>query len=158
MTLIGIGGAGIQFLVAALEGGATCSLAVGMDEKEPLDVSAFQSFWGLDNKLKLPDAVRDAVRRGYPEFESQLEGERGVVLVCGLGGLTGTFAASELACLLSERGVKTRAVVTLPFLFEGRRREHVADHALRELAYYVDLLVFIVPDRGSVKPSPLGDG
>ena len=46
-----------------------------------------------------------------------------VFLTAGLGGGTGTGAAPIIASLAAEIGALTVAVVTKPFVFEGRRRD-----------------------------------
>ena len=47
-----------------------------------------------------------------------------IFVTTGLGGGTGTGAAPVIASLASELGALTVAVVTKPFKFEGKKRQH----------------------------------
>ncbi|MEA3369588.1 MAG: cell division protein FtsZ [Candidatus Ratteibacteria bacterium] len=79
-----------------------------------------------------------------------------VFLTAGLGGGTGTGATPILAEIAKELNILTIAVVTKPFLFEGRKRSLVADNGLNELRNKVDTLIcipnqklFNVVDKGT---------
>ncbi|MBK6678032.1 MAG: hypothetical protein IPG52_14880 [Rhodocyclaceae bacterium] len=50
-----------------------------------------------------------------------VEGAQRVIIVAGLGGLTGTSLVPLFALAAKESGARTDAVLTLPFEFEGRR-------------------------------------
>jgi len=65
----------------------------------------------------------------------------------GLGGGTGTGGAPIVASLATELGALTVAVVTKPFLFEGRRRLQQAEQGLRELHESVDTVITIPNER-----------
>jgi len=69
-----------------------------------------------------------------------------VFLTGGMGGGTGSGALPVIAHLLREQGVLTVAVVTRPFLFEGKKRARVADEALALLKKEVDTLI-VVPNQ-----------
>lgn len=69
-----------------------------------------------------------------------------VFLAGGMGGGTGSGALPVIARALRERGILTVAFVTRPFMFEGRRREHVAKQALQELHDCVDTLI-VIPNQ-----------
>jgi cell division protein FtsZ len=61
-----------------------------------------------------------------------------------MGGGTGTGAAPIVAQVAKEMGILTVAVVTKPFVFEGKRMA-LAQQGIEELAAYVDSLI-IVPN------------
>jgi cell division protein FtsZ len=63
-----------------------------------------------------------------------------------MGGGTGTGAAPVVAEVAKELGILTVAVVTKPFIFEGKRMR-VADHGLKALSEYVDSLIIIPNDK-----------
>ena len=65
--------------------------------------------------------------------ESALDGAQLVVVVACLGGGTGSGGVSLLCEFARTRGAEVRAVVALPFPFEGRRRRRVAEQALAGL-------------------------
>jgi len=52
-----------------------------------------------------------------------------------------------VASLASELGALTVAVVTKPFLFEGKRRQQQAEQALSELVGCVDTVIVIPNER-----------
>ena len=51
--------------------------------------------------------------------------------MAGLGGGTGTGAAPILARLARESGALVLAIVTMPFEFEGERRQQQAQSGLQ---------------------------
>ena len=70
-----------------------------------------------------------------------------VFVTTGLGGGTGTGGAPIVASLATELEALTVAVVTKPFLFEGRRRLQQAEQGLRELHESVDTVITIPNER-----------
>ncbi len=70
-----------------------------------------------------------------------------VFITSGMGGGTGTGAAPVVARLAKQTGGLTVAVVTKPFLFEGRRRMRQAEEGLAELRSEVDTLIVIPNER-----------
>src|SRR5436190_14083280 len=70
-----------------------------------------------------------------------------VFITAGMGGGTGTGAAPVVARLAKQSGALTVAVVTKPFLFEGRRRQRQAEEGLSELRAEVDTLIVIPNER-----------
>ena len=70
-----------------------------------------------------------------------------IFITAGMGGGTGTGAAPVVARLAKQSGALTVAVVTKPFMFEGRRRQRQADEGLSELRAEVDTLIVIPNER-----------
>jgi len=64
-----------------------------------------------------------------------------------MGGGTGTGAAPIVAEIAKENNCLTIAVVTKPFMFEGKQRMKNADIGINELKQNVDTLVVIPNDR-----------
>ncbi len=64
-----------------------------------------------------------------------------VFLVAGLGGGTGSGAAPVVAQIAAEAGAVVIAFVTLPFTFEGGRRQRQAEEALAELRRVCDAVI-----------------
>ena len=64
-----------------------------------------------------------------------------------MGGGTGTGSASVIAQIARELGALTVAVVTKPFIFEGRRRLKHAETGIDALAQHVDTLITIPNQR-----------
>src|SRR6266566_7570666 len=76
-----------------------------------------------------------------------LEGSDMIFITSGLGGGTGSGAAPVVASLASELGALSVAVVTKPFLFEGKRRMMQSEQALQELIGAVDTVIVIPNER-----------
>src|SRR5438045_9571052 len=70
-----------------------------------------------------------------------------IFITSGLGGGTGSGAAPVVASLASELGALSVAVVTKPFLFEGKRRMMQSEQALQELIGAVDTVIVIPNER-----------
>jgi cell division protein FtsZ len=70
-----------------------------------------------------------------------------VFITAGMGGGTGTGSAPVVARLARQAGALTVAVVTKPFLFEGRRRMRQCEEGLEELRAEVDTLLVIPNER-----------
>src|SRR5262249_27733731 len=69
-----------------------------------------------------------------------------VFIAAGMGGGTGTGAASVIARVARESSILTVAVVTKPFQFEGSRRMRVAEAGIGALRQHVDTLL-IIPNQ-----------
>jgi cell division protein FtsZ len=70
-----------------------------------------------------------------------------VFITAGMGGGTGTGSAPVVARIAKQTGALTVAVVTKPFMFEGRRRMRQAEEGLAELRAEVDTLIVIPNER-----------
>lgn len=70
-----------------------------------------------------------------------------VFLTGGMGGGTGSGGLPVVARALREKGILSVAVVTKPFLFEGKRRAKVAEEAINVLRKEVDTLLVIPNQR-----------
>jgi cell division protein FtsZ len=94
-----------------------------------------------------PEVGRKAALEDTDKIIEALEGSDMIFLTTGLGGGTGSGAAPVVASLASELGALTVAVVTKPFLFEGKRRQQQAEQALSELIGSVDTVIVIPNER-----------
>lgn len=68
-------------------------------------------------------------------------------ITAGMGGGTGTGAAPIIAKAAKEMGILTVAIVTLPFKFEGLRRQNQAIEGMENLKKSVDSILVISNDR-----------
>jgi cell division protein FtsZ len=93
-----------------------------------------------------PDIGRQAALETREQMREQLEGADMIFITAGLGGGTGTGGAPIAAEIAKELGALTVAVVTKPFLFEGKRRNGQAESGIGELRKSVDTLI-IVPNQ-----------
>lgn len=94
-----------------------------------------------------PDIGRKAAEESKEMIESVLEGTDLLFIAAGMGGGTGTGAASVIAKIARDKGILTIAVVTKPFMFEGRVRNDNANLGIVNLKKYVDTLVVIPNDK-----------
>ena len=94
-----------------------------------------------------PDLGRKAVRENQEQVGELLEGSDMVFVTAGMGGGTGTGAASVVAEIARRKGALTVGVVTRPFSFEGRGRTMTADKGLKQLGRKVDTLITVENDR-----------
>lgn len=101
---------------------------------------------GLGAGMK-PEVGREAALESYEEIKSSLEKADIVFIASGFGGGTGTGAAPVVAQAAKEVGALTVAVVTRPFMFEGKKRAKLADMGLAELRKESDSIVIIPNDK-----------
>src|SRR5437870_10816779 len=85
-----------------------------------------------------PEVGRKAALEDSEKIIEALEGADMVFVTAGLGGGTGTGAAPIIASLAAALGALTVAIITKPFLFEGKKRAQQAEQGLRELRECVD--------------------
>lgn len=94
-----------------------------------------------------PDLGREAVLEDREEVREALEGADMVFVTAGMGGGTGTGAAPVVAEIAKELGALTVAIVTKPFLFEGKPRERRAEVGIQNLRQFTDTLITISNQR-----------
>jgi cell division protein FtsZ len=93
-----------------------------------------------------PDVGRRSAIETKEVLKNNLAGADMVFITAGLGGGTGTGGAPIVAEISKEMQILTVAVVTKPFLFEGKRRITQAEEGITELRKIVDTLI-IVPNQ-----------
>jgi len=86
---------------------------------------------------------KDAAMEDRDRIAESLSGADMVFITAGMGGGTGTGAAPVVAEVAKELGILTVAVVTKPFMFEGKKRMKIAEQGIIELSQYVDSLITI---------------
>ena len=94
-----------------------------------------------------PEVGRQAAEDHRAEIEEVLRGADMVFITAGEGGGTGTGGAPVVAEVAKTIGALTIAVVTRPFLFEGRRRSVQAEQGIGKLKEKVDTQIVIPNDR-----------
>ncbi|NBT41709.1 MAG: cell division protein FtsZ [Alphaproteobacteria bacterium] len=154
ITVFGVGGAGgnavnnmirsellgVEFVVAN-----TDAQALALSEAEHRIQLGREVTQGLGAGSK-PEVGMSAAEESMAQIESYLDGIHMCFITAGMGGGTGTGAAPVIAKAAKERNILTVAVVTKPFLFEGRKRMKAADMGLEKLAAVVDILV-VIPNQ-----------
>lgn len=94
-----------------------------------------------------PEVGRQAAEENREDILRSLEGADLVFITCGLGGGTGSGGAPVVAECSREVGALSVAVVTKPFVFEGTKRQRVADEAWKTLSSKVDAIITVPNDR-----------
>jgi cell division protein FtsZ len=96
----------------------------------------------------IPEVGRNAAIETIDDVKKiLLENTKMVFITAGMGGGTGTGAAPIIAQAAKEMGILTVGIVTVPFLFEGKKRKIQADHGIEELKKNVDTLLIICNDK-----------
>jgi cell division protein FtsZ len=94
-----------------------------------------------------PEIGKKAAEESRDMITNALQGADMVFVTAGMGGGTGTGAASVIAEIARECGALTVGVVTRPFTFEGRKRAMQAEQGIAALKEKVDTLIIIPNDR-----------
>ena len=94
-----------------------------------------------------PEIGRKSAEESYEQIKDELQGMNIVLIATGLGGGTGTGASPVVARAAKEVGALTIAVVTKPFVYEGKVRERAAEDGLRELKKEVDTYIVIPNEK-----------
>jgi cell division protein FtsZ len=90
-----------------------------------------------------PAVGKQAAEENKERIKEVLQAADMVFLTAGMGGGTGTGAIPVIAEIAKEMGILTVAVVTKPFLFEGKKKQAIAEQGIAELEKYVDSLITI---------------
>ncbi len=94
-----------------------------------------------------PEVGRAALEESREEIAKVLEGADLVFVTCGMGGGTGTGGAPLIGEMARELGALTIAIVTKPFLFEGKKRMRQAEAGLEALKATVDTMIVVPNER-----------
>lgn len=95
-----------------------------------------------------PEVGRKAAMESIDEIKNALgHNTKMVFITAGMGGGTGTGAAPVVAKVAKDMGILTVGIVTVPFDFEGKRRNEQAQVGLEELKQNVDSLIIINNDK-----------
>ncbi|MBQ6727496.1 MAG: cell division protein FtsZ [Clostridia bacterium] len=155
IRVMGVGGGGCNAINSMIDSGVKSAefFAVNTDNQALLLSKA-------DNCIQIgavltkglgagsdPNVGEAAAEESKEDIASVLQGTDLLFIAAGMGGGTGTGAASVIARIARELGILTVAVVTKPFSFEGRVRNENAKKGIVNLKKYVDTLVVIPNDK-----------
>ena len=88
-----------------------------------------------------------AAKSDSERLKEMMLGSDMIFITAGMGGGTGTGAAPIVARLAKELGMLTVGVVTLPFSFEGRRKQRIANEGIIKMQSYMDALIVVKNDN-----------
>ncbi len=94
-----------------------------------------------------PTVGAAAAQESQREIETALDGADMVFVAAGMGGGTGTGAAPVVAAMAKKMGILTVAVVTKPFVAEGKKRAKMAEQGIAQFREVVDTLIIIPNER-----------
>jgi len=160
ITVFGIGGAGgnaINNMIASkLEG---VRFIAANTDAQALEQSLAEKKIQLGHKLtqglgagSKPSIGGAAAEESISEIKRHITDSHMVFITAGMGGGTGTGAASIVAKAAKDKGILTIGVITKPFNFEGRNRMKIAEAGVAELKKHVDTLITI-PNQNLFKIS-----
>jgi cell division protein FtsZ len=155
IKIVSVGGAGLNALdrivLDGLEGAEV--LAVNTDVQSlASSVAAHKVQLGRTVTRGLgaggdPEVGYQAAFESTEEIREALTGARMIFICTGLGGGTGSGAGPYVAHIAREAGALVLAFATLPFAFEGRRRNAQAREALGRLNEIANAVVCFENDQ-----------
>ena len=163
IKVIGVGGGGNNAVNRMVNANIKSAefIAVNTD-KQALLMSKAQHRVQIGEKLTRglgagadPEVGLKAAEESREVLSEMLKDTDLVFITAGMGGGTGTGAAPIIANIAKELGALTIAVVTKPFVFEGKRRMDNAERGIKELKAVVDTLV-VIPNDKLLKIVPKG--
>lgn len=157
IMVAGVGGAGNNAVNRMIEAGVSSAEFVAINtDKQALILSEANE----NNKIAIgekltkglgagsnPEIGMQAAEESKDKIRERLQGVDLLFIAAGMGGGTGTGAAPVVAKIARECGCVTVAVVTKPFMFEGKRRDENARRGIAELSKVVDTIVIIPNDK-----------
>ncbi len=154
LTVIGVGGAGCNainnMMAAGLQG---VDFVVANTDAQSLAASSAEYRIQLGANLTeglgagaRPEIGEAAAHEAIEDIRARIVGSHMVFIAAGMGGGTGTGAASVIARAAREAGALTVAIVCKPFQFEGARRMRIAEAGVKALRDCVDTLI-VIPNQ-----------
>lgn len=154
MKVIGVGGAGGNAVNRMISSGLTGVEFVSINtDAMALDNNRAVSRIQIGEKITKglgaganPDVGRLAMEEDREKIAQVLEGADMLFITAGMGGGTGTGGAPVVAEIAREMDILTVAIVTRPFLFEGKVRDRNARRGIDDLRRSVDTII-VIPNQ-----------
>lgn len=94
-----------------------------------------------------PEVGRAAALESKDQIREMLTGTKMVFVTAGMGGGTGTGAAPVLAKIAKDMDILTVGIVTVPFMFEGKKKLAAAQLGIEALRASCDTVLVILNDK-----------
>ena len=94
-----------------------------------------------------PKVGRAAAIESKEQIRDMLEGTKMVFITAGMGGGTGTGAAPVIAKIASQMDILTVGIVTMPFGWEGKKKNGHAQQGIDGLRNACDTVLVILNDQ-----------
>ncbi len=154
MKVIGVGGAGGNAVNRMVSGGLVGVEFISINtDAMALDNNKATHRIQIGDKITKglgaganPEIGRIAMEEDREKVAAMLEGADMVFVTAGMGGGTGTGGAPVVAEIARELDILTVAIVTRPFLFEGKVRDRNARKGIDELRHSVDTII-VIPNQ-----------
>ncbi|MCF7799680.1 cell division protein FtsZ [Candidatus Babeliales bacterium] len=155
LKVIGVGGGGGNAINSMIESADldTVEFVVANTDAQALSLSKASYKIQLGAKLTRglgagsnPDIGRRAAQEDLDPVLEKISDADILFLTAGLGGGTGSGAIPIIAKAAKDLGILTVAIVTRPFVFEGKRRLQHAQDSLENLKENVDTII-VVPNQ-----------
>ena len=158
IKVVGVGGAGCNAVNRMIESGIknVDFIAINTDIQalaKSLAPTKIQIGQKLTKGLGAgadPKVGEEAANEDRDIIYDALRGSDMVFITCGMGGGTGTGAAPIIAQIAKEIGALTVAVVTKPFITEGKKRMDRAEEGIKKLKQNVDTII-VIPNQNLFK-------
>lgn len=156
IKVIGVGGGGSNAVNHMYNEGITgVDFIVCNTDAQALDISPVPTKIQLGASLtegrgagSIPEQGKNAALENVDDIRNILEHNTKMLFItAGMGGGTGTGGAPIVASLAREMGILTVGIVTIPFMFEGRKRKQQAEKGIEEMRRNVDTLIIICNDK-----------
>ncbi len=155
IKVIGVGGAGNNAINRMVDAGIRSAefVAVNTDKQALMLCKAQKKIQIGEEATKglgagaNPELGEIAAEESKEQLAEVIKDTDLLFITAGMGGGTGTGAAPVIARIAREMNVLTVAVVTKPFVFEGRTRAANTKMGIANLRKYVDTLVIIPNDK-----------
>jgi len=154
ITIFGVGGGGgnaVNNMIA--QGLQGAEFVVANTDAQALSMSSAPRLIQLGANTteglgagSLPEIGRAAAEESIDEITDHLAGMHMCFVTAGMGGGTGTGAAPVIAEAARRLGILTVAIVTKPFVFEGKRRMQMAEEGIERLREYADTVI-VIPNQ-----------
>jgi cell division protein FtsZ len=154
MKVIGVGGAGGNAVNRMIAAGLTGVEFISVNtDAMALDNNRAANRIQIGEKITKglgaganPDVGRLAMEEDRDKIAAVLEGTDMLFITGGMGGGTGTGGAPVIAEIAHEMDILTVAIVTRPFLFEGKVRDRNARRGIDDLRRAIDTII-VIPNQ-----------
>ena len=155
IVVAGVGGAGNNAVNRMIDDGVRGVEFIAINtDKQALDLCKAETRIQIGEKTTRglgagakPEVGQQAAEESRDDIAEAIKDADMVFVTAGMGGGTGTGAASVVANIAKEQGSLTVAVVTKPFSFEQKKRMANAMWGIEQLKPNVDTMIVIPNDK-----------
>jgi len=155
IRIIGIGGGGGNIVSEIADKVKKSSFCIANTDFQallhaPKNVTVFQFGENMTHGLGTgmdPHLAEEAALAEREQIKQLVEDQDLVIIVASLGGGTGSGAAPVFAQISKSLGNLTYGIFTLPFVFEGSKKNDIAKNALEKLKPYMNAMTVLPNER-----------